>query len=398
MEELFEIFYKQLQRTDLSFQRYLLNEIDWRSRLIAITGARGTGKTTLLLQHIKQKFGTTPTEVLYASLDNLWFSGNRLFDLATDFEQQGGKCLFLDEVHKYENWSQEIKNIYDVFPDLKVVFTGSSVLEIYRGNADLSRRAIHYQLHGMSFREFLALEKGINFSTASFEEIISNHIPIAAEINEKIKPLLHFKYYLQYGYYPYFREDKPFFYSKLNNTVNLILENDLPAVENLEMYSIRKIKKLLWLIAKKVPFTPNMTDLANEVGVSKNSLLNFLTLLERAGLVNLLTNSSTGLNLLAKPEKIYLNDSNLVFAFEPNKPDIGNIRETFFFNQLKVKNQVHYTKQTDFVINGDYFFEVGGKNKGHEQLMGLQNAFLALDNLEYGFGNKIPLWLFGMMY
>ncbi|MDR0604071.1 MAG: AAA family ATPase [Bacteroidales bacterium] len=398
MKELFDLFYKQLQRIDLSFQRYLLNEINWQSRLIAITGARGVGKTTLLLQHIKQQFGLTPTDVLYVSLDNLWFSGNRLFDLVTDFEQQGGKWLFLDEVHKYSNWSQEIKNIYDIFPDLKVVITGSSILEIYRGNVDLSRRAVLYQLYGMSFREFLALEKKINFPAMSLNDILSNHISIAAEINGKTKPLSHFKCYLQHGCYPYYKEDKQFFHSKLNNTVNLILENDLPAVENLEMYSIRKIKKLLWFIAKKVPFTPNITDLANEVGVSRNSLLNFLTLLERAGLVNLLTDNSKGLNVLAKPEKIYLNDSNLVFAFEPNKPNIGNIRETFFFNQLKVKNQVNYTKQTDFVINGDYFFEIGGKNKGHEQLTGLQNAFLALDDLEYGFGNKIPLWLFGMMY
>lgn len=398
MEELFDFFYRELRKTDLSFQRYLTDKIDWEGRLSAITGARGTGKTTMILQHIKQKFGNAPKEALYVSADNIRFSNNRLFDLANDFEKQGGKYLFIDEVHKYENWSQELKNIYDCFSDLKVVITGSSMLQIYKGNADLSRRAVHYTLHGMSFREFLKYDQNIEFENYTLDNILQNHIEIAGNVNDKIRPLPLFNTYLKQGYYPYYKSDKRFYLSKLANTVNLILETDLPAVETIEMYSIRKIKKLLWIISQSVPFTPKITDLAKDLDVSRNSLLNYLTILERGGLVNLLQSSTKGLNSLAKPEKIYLNNTNHIYAFDVNKPDIGNLRETFFFNQLQAVSEVTSAQKADFTVDGTYIFEVGGKNKGYEQIVGLKNAYLALDNLEYGFGNKIPLWLFGMLY
>jgi predicted AAA+ superfamily ATPase len=352
----------------------------------------------MILQHIKRTFGNSPKEALYISADNIRFSGNHLFDLANDFEKQGGKYLFIDEVHKYENWSQEIKNIYDSFSDLKVVITGSSMLQIYKGNADLSRRAVHYVLHGMSFREFLKYDQNIDFKRFTLDEISQNHIKIAGSINEKIKPLPLFNAYLKQGYYPYYKSDKRFYLSKLANTVNLILEMDLPAVERIEMYSIRKIKKLLWIISQSTPFTPNITDLARNLEVSRNSLLSYLTILERGGLVNLLKSSTKGINSLAKPEKIYLNNTNQIYAFDANKPDIGNLRETFFFNQLQAIGEVTSSKKADFTIDNNYIFEVGGKNKGREQIVGLDNAYLALDNLEYGFGNKIPLWLFGMLY
>ena len=398
MDELFDFFYRELRKSDLSFQRYLIDDIDWEGRLSAITGARGTGKTTMILQHIKKTFGNSPKEVLYVSADNIRFSGNRLFDLANDFEKQGGKYLFIDEVHKYENWSQEIKNIYDSFSDLKVVITGSSMLEIYKGNADLSRRAVHYVLHGLSFREFLKYDQNLDFDKFTLDEILRNHIEIAGILNDKIRPLPLFDAYLKQGYYPYYKSDKRFYLPKLANTVNLILEMDLPAVESIEMYSIRKIKKLLWIISQSVPFTPNITNLAKDLEVSRNSLLNYLTILERGGLVNLLQNSTKGTNSLAKPEKIYLNNTNQIYAFDENKPDIGNLRETFFFNQLKTISEVTLANRADFTVNDKYIFEVGGKNKGREQVMGLKNAYLALDNIEYGFGNKIPLWLFGMLY
>jgi predicted AAA+ superfamily ATPase len=398
MEELFDFFYRELRKTDLSFQRYLINEIDWNGRLSAITGARGTGKTTMILQYIKKTFGDLPKEALYVSLDNLWFSGNRLFDLANDFDKLGGKFLFIDEVHKYENWSQEIKNIYDCFSDMKVVFTGSSMLEIYKGNADLSRRAVHYNLNGLSFREFLLFEKGIDFQIVTLEDLLNNHLTYASQVNDKIKPIPLFQQYLKEGYYPYYKSDKRFFLSKLANTVNLILESDLPAVEKIEMYSIRKIKKLLWIISQSVPFTPKITDLAANLGVSRNSLLNYLIILERGGLINLLQSGAKGINSLAKPEKIYLNNTNLAYALESEKPDMGNLRETFFFNQLKAVSEVTSASRADFTINNKYIFEVGGQSKGHEQIIGVENGYLALDNLEYGFGNRIPLWLFGMLY
>jgi len=398
MEELFDFFYRELRKTDLSFQRYLINEIDWNGRLTAITGARGTGKTTMIFQYIKKTFGNSPKEVLYVSLDHLWFSGNRLFDLANNFDKLGGKFLFIDEVHKYENWSQEIKNIYDSFSDMKVVFTGSSILEIYKGNADLSRRAVHYVLHGMSFREFLKFDQDLDFNKFSLEDLLSNHVSIAGHVNEKIRPIPLFNNYLKQGYYPYYKSDKQFFLSKLANTVNVILESDLPSVENIEIYSIRKIKKLLWIIAQSVPFTPKITELAARIDVSRNSLLNYLTILERSGLINLLQNNTKGVNLLAKPEKIYLNNTNLVYALESNKPNLGNLRETFFYNQLMAISEVTSATRADFTINSKYVFEVGGQSKGHEQIVGLEHGYLALDNLEYGFENNIPLWLFGMLY
>lgn len=398
MEELFDLFYRKLRKTELSFQRYLTDEIDWEGQLSAITGARGTGKTTMILQHIKHTFGNSPKEALYVSADNIWFAGNRLFDLANDFEKQGGKYLFIDEVHKYENWSQEIKNIYDSFSDLKVVITGSSMLEIYKGNADLSRRAVHYVLHGLSFREFLKYDQNLDFEKFTLEDILQNHIEIAAVFNRKMRPLPLFNTYLKQGYYPYYKSDKQFYLSKLANTVNVILETDLPAIESIEMHSVRKIKKLLWIISQSVPFMPNITNLAKNVEVSRNSLLNYLAILERGGLVNLLQNSTKSISSLAKPEKIYLNNTNQIYAFDANKPDIGNLRETFFFNQLKAVCEVTSAPKGDFEVRSKYIFEVGGKNKGHEQIVGLKNAYLALDNLEYGFGNKIPLWLFGMLY
>ena len=398
MESLYKTFYQLLSRTSLSFMRYLYPEIRWHHRLIGITGARGTGKTTLLLQHIKKNFGNAPQEALYVSLDNIWFSNNRLFDLAGDFDKMGGKYLFLDEVHKYGNWSQEIKNIYDSFPDIKVVFTGSSMLEIYKGNADLSRRASHYVLRGMSFREFLIFDQNIEFEVLTLEDILLNHIKIACDINQQIKPLPLFYRYLKEGYYPYYKVENEMYRERLLHIINVILENDLPSVEKIEIHTIKKIKQLLFVLAQRVPFTPNINELSTIIEVSRKSLLNYLFFLEKAQLLNLLQQDVSGLKILSKPEKIYLNNTNLVYALESEKPDIGNLRETFFFNQLKAVNEITSAKKADFTVNNKYTFEVGGKNKGHQQIMGLDNAYLALDNQEYGFGNKIPLWLFGMLY
>jgi len=398
MENLYKTFYQLLSRTNSDFVRYLYPKIRWNNRLIAITGARGAGKTTMILQHIKKTFGDAPTEALYVSLDNIYFSNNRLLDFAHEFDKMGGKYLFLDEVHKYENWSIEIKNIYDSLPDLKVVFTGSSVLEVYKGKADFSRRVAHYTLNGLSFREFLLLEKGLGFSVLELEDLLENHISIASQINKKIKPLPLFQQYLKEGFYPYYKEDSEIYLDRLLHTVNVVLETDLPAVENIEVQTIKKIKQLLFIIAQRVPFTPNIKELSEILDVSRKSLLTYLIYLERAQLVGLLQQDVSGLKTLTKPEKIYLDNSNLAFALESEKPDIGNIRETFFFNQLKIVCKVISGGKPDFKINNKYSIEVGGKNKGHEQIMGIQNAYLALDNLEYGFMNKIPLWLFGMLY
>jgi len=372
--------------------------IRWNNRLIAITGARGAGKTTMILQHIKKHFGDAPKEALYVSLDNIYFSNNRLLDFAHDFEKMGGKYLFLDEVHKYGKWSQEIKNIYDSLPDLKVVFTGSSILEIYRGDVDLSRRVVHYTLTGLSFREFVLLEKEINLPVLTLEELLENHIAIASQINKQIKPLPLFQQYLAEGYYPYYKEDSKIYPERLLHTVNVVLETDLPSVERVEIHTIKKIKQLLFIIAQRVPFTPNIKELSEIMEVSRKSLLNYLVYLEKAQLVGLLQQDTSGLRTLSKPEKIYLHNSNLAYALEAVKPDTGNIRETFFFNQLKSVSKVTSGNKADFKIDNKYTIEVGGKNKGHEQIVGVKEAYLALDNLEYGFKNKIPLWLFGLLY
>jgi len=398
MENLFDSFYQHLSRTDSTFVRYLYSKIRWNNRLIAITGARGTGKTTLLLQYIKNNFGNDPKDVLYVSLDNIWFTGNRLFDLANNFQKMGGKYLFIDEVHKYENWSQEIKNIYDSFPDLQVVFTGSSMLEIYKGNADLSRRSIHYTLNGLSFREFILFEKNIDFPPITLEDLLNNHLPLATEVNKKIKPLPLFQQYLKQGYYPYYKEDTAIYLERLLHTVNVVLDTDLPAVESIEVHTIKKIKQLLLILAQRVPFSPNIKELASILEVSRKSLLNYLIFLEKAHLLSLLQQDVHGLGILTKPEKIYLNNTNLAYALEENNPNIGNLRETFFFNQLKTVGEVTSAKKADFIVNNKYVFEVGGQSKGHEQIVGLENGFLALDNLEYGFNNRIPLWLFGFLY
>jgi predicted AAA+ superfamily ATPase len=378
--------------------RYLYSHIDWDSRLIGITGARGSGKTTILLQYAKLQFSNSKNKVLYVTLDHIWFANNSLFDLGEEFVHNGGEVLLIDEVHKYKTWAQEIKNLYDFFPQLKIVFTGSSMLEIYKGNADLSRRAVHYVLHGMSLREFILYDKNIELPVFEFDEILKNHVEYAGIVNEKLKIIPAFKAYLESGYYPYYKVEKKHYHEQLLNTINTILDVDLPSIEIIEPFSIQKIKKLLLVIAQRVPFTPNITDLAELINVNRNYLLNFLTILEKAQLILLLRQDVSGLKTLAKPEKIYLNNANINFALANDKPDIGTIRETFFFNQLQVATTVTSAKKGDFKINDTYTFEIGGKNKGHEQIVGIENAYLALDNAEYGFGNKIPIWLFGFLY
>jgi len=398
MEELFNFFYKKLQETDLSFQRYLINEIDWNGRLSAITGARGTGKTTMILQHIKKEFGDSPVEALYVSLDHFWFSENRLFDLATSFDKLGGKFLFIDEVYKYENWSREIRSISDCFSNMKIVFIAPSTLEIHKSNADLSRRATHYVLHGMSFREFLKFDQDIDFERYTLDDVLLNHIRIAGDINEKITPISLFGTYLKQGYYPYCKSDKQLFLSKLANMVNLILETDLPAVGKIEIHSIKKIKKLFWIIFHSVPFTPNVAELATSLGDSRNSLLNYLKTLERVGLINFLQSCGKKTCSFAKPEKVYLNNTNLAYALESKKSDRGNLQETFFFNQLRAVSEVTLANYTNFTVNEKYTFKVGSQSKKDKKIIGAENSYFAVDNIECGFENNIPLWLFGMLY
>lgn len=399
MESLYTFYYQQLNSVNTKFKRYLLNKIDWDNRLICIMGARGSGKTTLMLQHIKETYGTSYTKALYITLDHIWFQGNTLYSLGEQFVLNGGEVLFLDEVHKYRNWSREIKNLYDGFPTLKIVFTGSSILEINKGEADLSRRAVQYALPGLSFREFLAFENLITSEPYSLDDILTHHIELSQQITNQLRVLPHFYKYLKNGYYPYYKENKNAYLGKLAQTINVVLETDLPAIEKIDYYSIDKIKRLLYTIATLSPFTPNITQLSGQIGVSRNSLLSYLEFLDRAEIIQNLQQEGSMKGRLTKPDKIYLGNTNIAYALTLNKePDIGTIREVFFCNQLATTEMVNSSPKTDFLINGKYTFEIGGKNKGHRQIMGIENAFLALDNIEAGYSNKIPLWLFGFLY
>lgn len=396
MQNLLLEFQAKIVRVSLDLQRYLVYQMDLSNRLIAVKGARGSGKTMLLLQIAKLHFPLKST--LYVSLDHIYFFENKLYDLAKKFVQFGGTHLLLDEVHKYPNWSREIKLIYDNFSELNVIFTSSSMLEIYKSESDLSRRAVTYYLKELSFREFIAFETKKVFPTYSFSEIIENHNTIATEFLNEIKPLPLFEKYLKIGVYPYYKENENRYVQKLQKTINLIIEIDINAVENLNYDTLVKLKKLLITVASSAPFTPNITKLSEKVGVSRNMLVQSIKILERAGLVNELYKNTLGIGVLTKPEKLYLNNSNLMYALAKENTNIGNVRETFFLNQFNGLHEINRSETADFVINKTYIFEIGGKNKTKKQITNIENAYVAKDGIEIGYGNIIPVWLFGLMY
>lgn len=389
MEQLFELFRRLLNITNTSYLRYLHNEIDWSARMIGIVGARGVGKTTMLLQHIKLYHSLDDT--LFVNADDLYFTEHRLFDLASDFYKNGGKHLYIDEVHKYQEWSKELKMIYDYFPDFQVVFTGSSILDIYKGNADLSRRVLSYFLPGLSFREYLVLSRGAHFPSYSLQEILEHKV----EIPGIDRPLPLFKEYLQNGYYPFFND--PGVDQRLRNIINLSVENDIPMYAGMNVATTKKIRQLLYVIAQSVPFKPNFTKIGQIIDIHRNQVTDFLYYLEKAGIISQLRNNTGGIRLLGKIEKIYLDNTNLIYALAENKPNIGNIRETFFLSQMKVRNQVVSSDKSDFEIDG-YTFEVGGSGKQQKQIQGIEKAFIVKDDIEYGYKNTIPLWTLGFNY
>ncbi|NDV64748.1 ATP-binding protein [Bacteroides sp. 224] len=397
MDTLFRNYSRLLSAVNNQYHRYLYNQIDWENRLIGITGARGTGKTTLLLQHIKDNFPDT-SKALYVSLDNIWFTKNSLLELVDRFQAYGGTHLFLDEVHRYPTWSVEIKNIYDSYPELYIVFTGSSILEIYKSNADLSRRAITYHLYGLSFREFLLFENMLEIAPLSLEDILQNHQTIAGNIASKLKVLPEFRKYLEHGYYPFYKESIKSYPIRLQNIVNTILENDLPAVESVEYVTIQKIKKMLMIISSLVPFSPNITKLSAEIEANRSNTLKYLGYLQKAGLIISYLSSQKGMSLMNKPDKIYLDNTNLLYALSDISVNEGNLRETFFANQVNVLHRLTTTKQGDFLADDRYTFEIGGPNKSFSQIKDLQDSFTVISDIETGHGNRIPLWLFGFLY
>lgn len=398
LEELYtrqEVF---LKNTPTDKRRYLFENIDWNERLIAIKGSRGTGKTTLLLQ-LTLLFIKKNKEALYVTLDDLYFLENTLLDLATAFSHSGGSYLFLDEVHKYPQWSRELKLIYDQFPQIKITFTSSSMLEIYKGESDLSRRAITYNLKELSFREFLLFDQNFDLPVFALEDILKNHQKFARQLTKEIgTPIKFFQEYIKNGVYPFYFQNKATYLPKLVQTVQVIVENDMNSVENISYEDSRKIKTLLIAIAQSVPFTPNISKLSERLGMSRPFLINAIKLLDRADLVTELFKPTKGIGAFTKPEKLYLNNTNLIYALAKQNAETGTLRETFFVNQMKDLHEIHLAEQGDFLIDRKHTFEIGGKGKSSKQVGRIPNSYIVRDDMEVGAMNFIPLWLFGFMY
>ncbi len=398
MEELIKHSAIRVSKTTLDFTRYLLDEIEWEDKLIGITGFRGVGKTTLMLQRLKKEYGNS-SNALYVTLDDFYFTKNRLADFAESFYLNGGRVLFIDEVHRYPTWSIELKNLYDLYDDLKIVFSGSSALQVHKADGDLSRRAAMYSLHEMSFKEFLHLSGKGKFKEYRLDDILNNHIGIASEITKRIVVMPLFKDYLKQGVYPFFKEAKGRFYERLTNAINAVIDIDLTSIENINYQTTYKLRQLVAVLADSVPFKVNITELSRRVNLSRDALLRLLSALDRANLIKGIRKEGSASGYLTKPDKIYLNNTVLLNALYSTGTNVeGTMRETFFMNQLLKSHKVKTSKTGDFMIDGKYIFEVGGSNKEFTQIADISDSFVAADNLEIGYGNKIPLWLFGFLY
>lgn len=389
MEHLFEFYRKKVEQTNLDFFRYKFNNIKWEGKMLGIVGPRGVGKTTMMLQHIKKDLDLAKT--LYISADQIYFSQHSLIEVAERFNKMGGTHLVVDEVHKYPSWSVELKEIYDTYDDMQVIFSGSSVLDIYRGVGDLSRRAPIYEMQGLSFREYLKLYHDIDVPTATLDEVLKNEIKIG-----QIKHILpYFKDYLERGYYPFGRDVD--FAIELMQVVERTMETDIPQYASLNVATGRKLRKLLMVIAESVPFKPQMTTLASQTGISRNDIADLILYMERAGMIAQLHSATQGVRSLGKVDKLYLDNTNLAYILAQKDPNMGNLRETFFYNQTRIIDNVTSSNIADFELNG-HTFEVGGHAKGKRQIADAKDGYVVKDDIEFGYGNVVPLWAFGMLY
>ena len=389
MEQLFATFQRKIKEISTDFVRYKYSEIKWDGRAFGLVGPRGVGKSYMLLQHIKMHLDKN--EALYVSADNIYFATHRLVDLADSFVKMGGKHLFIDEIHKYEGWSRELKQIIDSYGELQVVISGSSILDIYKGMADLSRRVPIYEMQGLSFREYLKLFHGIDTPRFNMEDVIGGK----AELSEIDHPLPYFHSYLRNGYYPFGRDVE--FEMELLQVITQTLEADIPLYMNSNVSVGRKLKALLMVVAQSVPFKPVMTKIAEVTGISRNDVADYLIHIEKAGMISQLRNDTGGIRGLGKVEKIYLDNTNLIYALAPDNADIGNVRETFFMNQTRVGHNVISSSVSDFEIDGKTF-EIGGRKKGHRQIESVSDGYVVKDDIETGYSNVIPLWSFGLLY
>lgn len=389
MEQLQATFHKLLGEITTTFHRYMYGRINWNARMIGLMGPRGVGKTTLVLQHIKEQLPRK--ESLYVQAEDFYFASHRLTELADAFAKIGGKYLFIDEIHKYKDWSRELKLIYDYHAELHVVFTGSSVLDIAKGASDLSRRALMYEMQGLSYREYLELFHDIHFPLCTLQQLVNQEVNIPSGF----LPLQHFADYLQRGYYPFANGD---INQYIQQMVNTTIETDIPQYADMSVATARKLKRLLAIIAQSAPFKPNMSQIGGQLEVSRNNVADLCVYLEKAGLIGQLRTSTGGIQGLGKVDKVYLDNTPLIYALGNQNVEIGTVRETFFFNQTRSLCHVSASPISDFLIDGKYTFEVGGKKKKQRQLQGIEDGFVVKDDIETGYGNIIPLWLFGMLY
>lgn len=398
MELLFQLNDQLLGLTSTDFVRSIMDDIPWDERLVSIRGSRGVGKTTLLLQYQKLHYGINNRKALYVSLEGAYFTRNSLVDFARQFYLQGGERLFLDEVHNYPNWSREIKEIYDFYPMLKIVFTGSSLLQILNADADLSRRCLSYTMQGLSFREYLKFYHDIDVPRYSLQEILSDNASICSAIFRQFRPMEFFNDYLTQGYYPFRKESPERYPMKVENLVDVILNIELPKLCGVDISKVRNLKALLVVMASNVPMLVDVSKLSTMIGLSRMSTLAYLQYLHRAALIRMLYSDDLSVKKLQKPDKILLENSNLLPVLSLEKPNLGTMRETFFCNQLGYKHQIEYTRQGDFLIDHKLTFEIGGKSKDGKQVAQTENSYIASDDMEFPVGNKLPLWLFGLMY
>ena len=395
MQRLNSIYLHLLDDTNLDFVRYIYPQINWKNRLIMLKGQKGVGKTTMLLQHIKQTF-PDPNSVFYVSADNSWFATHTIVDLAEYLVSHGKTHLFIDEVHKYSGWDKQIKEIYDSYPKLKVVATGSSMLHLDGSDADLSRRCRTYTMQGLSFREYLKLEGIADLPVLSLEEILEKHESIAARLTNKLPVLKYFEQYLVNGYYPFYKEEGDGFLQRLENVVNVIIQVEIPSVAKVEYESVYKIKVLLGILAQRNPYTLNVQELSSLLGTSRDSVYRMFQLLHRAALIRRLYQKDGGLKLVQKPEKILFDNTNLMYALSENI-DAGTMRETFFSSMLST-HKLCMPQKGDLLVDDKYLFEVGGKKKGYKQIADITDSYVVADGIDVGIGNKIPIWMFGMLY